>query len=364
MNRIKFASDEGTLFYKDLQASVDRYFQEHNLSMKGNGKMVFKMIMYFTLVVTGYAAVIASPNLGWFYVAYVFTGMMVLLTAFNISHDAAHGVAVKSPFWNKVIFQLSFNLIGNNAFVWGGNHTTSHHSYTNIEGSDIDVLNNPLVRMTDAQPLKWYHRYQHLYVPFLYLFYSLNWFFIRELLLLVNFTSRTITVQIPRGEMLKLVFFKLFYVGYMIVCPVLFLDFGWEHVLFAFLLNHVLVSILFTAVLGVAHLSDYVIHPKPDEQGRLNMSWASMQMKTSVDFNSDSRFLNWTLGGFNAHTVHHLLPNVCHIHYVSLLPVFREVCKRHNMTYMEMPYGKTLSAHFRFLREMGRAHHFTPRAYA
>ncbi len=41
-----------------------------------------------------------------------------------------------------------------------------------IEGSDIDVLNNPLFRMTENQKLKWFHKYQHIYAPFLYLLFK------------------------------------------------------------------------------------------------------------------------------------------------------------------------------------------------
>jgi linoleoyl-CoA desaturase len=96
-----------------------------------------------------------------------------------------------------------------------------------------------------------------------------------------------------------------------------------------------------------------VAHPLPDEDNRLDMSWPKLQMCTSVDYNADSVFFNWTLGGFNAHALHHLLPNVSHVHYLDILPIFRELAKKHGLTYIEMPYGKTLVAHFRFLKTIG-----------
>ena len=83
------------------------------------------------------------------------------------------------------------------------------------------------------------------------------------------------------------------------------------------------------------------------------MSWAKLQMCTSADYNSDSVFFNWTLGGFNAHALHHLLPRVCHIHYLDILPIFREVVKKYNMNYIEMNYYTAIKAHFRFLKGMG-----------
>jgi len=360
MKKLQFAQDEGSAFYKELNQRVEQLFREKGIPKTGNGKMFFKIGLYFGLDILFYLLMINSDSPGAFYVFYLLMGLSVLLTAFNISHDAAHGVAVKSKKWNKFLFQLSFNLQGNNAYVWGKNHNESHHLYTNIEGSDIDVLHNPLFRMTDTQQLKKFHRYQYLYAPFLYLFYSINWFFFRETLMLFNISSRTIQIEIPKAEVAKLILFKLLYIGYMIVLPIVLLPFGWPTVLLAFLLNHFMVSLIFVGVLGVSHLSDYVEHPLPDENGKLNMSWPKLQLCTSVDYNASSVFFNWTLGGFNAHALHHLLPNVCHTHYLDVLPIFRELAEKHELTYMEMSYGKSLASHFRFLKGMGSQVEFKP----
>jgi len=356
MNKLKFTKDEGSEFYKELNEKVEQYFSEKGIRKTGNRKMIFKIVLYFSLDILFYGLMITSTTTTGFYTFYLLMGLSVLLTAFNISHDAAHGVAVKSKYWNKLLFSLSFNLQGNNAYVWGKNHNESHHLYTNIEGSDIDVLNNPLFRMTESQELKWFHRYQFIYAPFLYLLYSLNWFLFRETLMLINYSSRTIKIEIPKREVVKLILYKLVYIGYMIILPVYLLPFGWATVLLAFLVNHFMISILFVGVLGVSHLSDYVAHPVPDRNNKLNMSWPKLQMCTSVDYNADSTFFNWTLGGFNAHALHHLLPNICHVHYLNILPIFRELAKKHGLTYMEMPYHKSLASHFRFLKGMGRQH--------
>ena len=353
MKKLKFAKDNGTDFYKELNERLDQYFSERKIERTGNKLMLTKTVLYFALDVVFYYLMITSTIPLTFYVFYLLMGLSILLTAFNVSHDAAHGVAVKSKFWNRLLFQLSFNLQGNNAYVWGKNHTESHHLYTNVEGSDIDVLNNPLVRTTESQTLRWYHRFQHIYSPFLYLLYSLNWFLFRESLMIFNISSRTIKIQIPKVEVIKLIFFKLLYIGYMILLPMYLLSFGWAMVMFAFILNHFMVSLIFVGVLGVSHLSDYVEHPIPDSEGRLDLSWPKLQLCTSLDYNADSKFFNLTLGGFNAHALHHLLPNVCHVHYLNILPIFKELCAKHGLTYMELSYRKSLASHFRFLRSMG-----------
>lgn len=364
MQKIKFSKDNGNAFYKELTECLDDYFRVNGLEKAGGRIMHFKIFLYFTLNVLLYAFMISSQSLLMFYIGYLLMGLSILLTAFNISHDAAHGVAVKSKFWNKLLFQISFNLQGNNAYVWGKNHTESHHLYTNIEGSDIDVLNNPLVRMTHTQPLRWFHRFQYLYAPVLYLLYSLNWFLFREMLMIFNVSSRTISITIPPAEIVKLIVFKIVYIGYMIALPIYLLPFGIGPVLLAFVLNHFMISLIFVGVLGVSHLSDYVSHPEPDASGRLNMSWPALQMCTSLDYNAESRFFNWTLGGFNAHALHHLLPNICHTHYVRILPIFKELCDKHGIVYMNVSYGEALASHFRFLRIMGQQYEPQPTPFA
>lgn len=353
MEKIKFSKDHGSLFYKELRQKIDQYFSEHQTQMHGNAKMKFKIFLYFGLDILFFSLMLTANSPASFISYYLLMGISILLTAFNVSHDAAHGVAVKSKFWNKVLFQLSFNLQGNNAYVWGKHHNESHHLYTNVEGSDIDILNNPIFRMTATQKLKWFHKFQWLYAPIIYLFYSLNWFLVRDTALLFNVSSRTIKINIPIFEAIKLLFFKLLYIGYMIVLPALILPFGWKLVLLAFVLNHFLVSILFISVLGISHVSDYVSHPLTNDKNELDMSWPTLQMCTSVDYNVDSKFFNWTLGGFNAHALHHLLPNVCHVHYLKLLPIFSETAKKHGIVHMEMPYLESLKAHFRQLKVMG-----------
>jgi len=363
MQKLKFTKDKGSEFYKELNLRIESYFSANGISKTGNSKMVFKIVLYFSLVFIFYGLMLMSTNLISFYIFYLLMGLAVLLTAFNVSHDAAHGVAVKSKIWNKILFSFSFNLQGNNAYVWGKNHNESHHLYTNIEGSDIDVLNNPVLRMTSTQPLKSFHKYQHIYAPVLSLLYSINWFFIREVLMLFRKSSRTITINMPFFEIIKLIMFKLIYIGYMIVLPIYILPFDATNVFIVFILNHFMVSIIFTSVLGVSHLSDFVEHPIPDENGKLLISWPTLQMCTSVDYNAKSNFLNWTLGGFNAHAMHHILPNISHVHYLKILPIFIETAKKYNINYMNMPYGQALKSYYRFLYKMGHHQNLIPLKY-
>lgn len=167
----------------------------------------------------------------------------------------------------------------------------------------------------------------------------------------------------PTIEKIKNICFKLLYFVYMLVLPICVLPFSSWTILIAFLVYHAFISLIIVGVLGITHLSDYVSHPEPDAEGLLPMSWPKLQLCTSVDYNADSKFLNWTLGGFNAHTLHHLLPNICHVHYLNILPIFRQLVEKHGLVYQELPYRKSLASHFRFLKSMGRSANPKPRVY-
>jgi linoleoyl-CoA desaturase len=363
MNKLRFAKDEGTEFYKELRQQLDEYFETNKIERTGNAVMKVKIVFYFGLNILLYGLMLTSNSLLSFYFFYLLGGLAVLLAVFNIAHDAAHGVACKSKFWNSILFQISFNLLGNNAYVWGRYHSESHHLYTNVEGSDIDVLNNPLIRMTGTQPLKRYYRYQHLYAPFLYLLYSLNWIVVRTVLSVFRISDRTIQIEVPFIEKVKHVCFRLLYFMYMLGLPLYVLPFSILTIITAFLIYHAFISLIIVGVLGITHLSDYVSHPEPDAKGILSMSWPKLQLCTSVDYNTNSKFLNWTLGGFNAHTLHHLLPKICHVHYLNILPIFKTLVEKHGLVYQELSYGKSLASHFRFLKSMGNTQNPKPRVY-
>lgn len=92
MNKLRFSKDEGSEFYKELNERIEKYFSEKGIHKTGNKTMIFKIILYFSLDILFYGFMITSTTTLAFYTFYLLMGLSVLLTAFNISHDAAHGV--------------------------------------------------------------------------------------------------------------------------------------------------------------------------------------------------------------------------------------------------------------------------------
>ena len=355
MESLRFEKDEGLAFYKTFRERVQQYFQEQNISRKANTQMWFKVGLYFGLIVATYLIAMLTQNAPIFFTAYIASGIFVVLSVFNIAHDAAHGTISKRKSVNSLLYKISFNLLGNNAYIWRKYHTESHHLYTNVEGSDIDVLANPMLRMTHEQKHRKIHRYQQYYAPVLYLFYSLAWTFFRDIAMLFGKTDRSIEIKLPAAEVAKLILSKMVYVTMMLVLPIAFTPFTAGAVILAFFLMHFTISLMICAVLGVSHLSDRVAHPTPEQEGQLSLSWPSLQLITSLDYHSESRFLNFTLGGFNAHTLHHLLPTVCHVHYPKLVSIFHDTADEYGLPYNELRFGEAIASHFRFLKNLGHA---------
>ena len=355
MKKLKFGKDLGTEFYHELTHRVQLELASSESGRYANRRMIMKVGFYLLSFIVLYTLLLSTSfNLVLFYILYLAMGLNVLFIGFNISHDAAHNAIFKSRKLNEMLYFISFNLQGNNGYIWKKYHIESHHVYTNVYGSDIDVVKNPLLRMTKAQPHRPWHKYQYIYAPFLYLFYSINWFFVRDLLLVFRKSARTINLgKIPNKEIAILVVNKLLYLTYMVVIPVIVLPFGLVPVLIAFILNHFMVSLVFCGVLGCSHLADETYHYTEADESRVDDSWATLQLRTSLDYNADSPLANFFLGGFNAHTLHHLFPNICHIHYLKMVPILRQTAKEYGLTYNEAPYSHAIRSHFKFLRKMG-----------
>lgn len=61
--------------------------------------------------------------------------------------------------------------------------------------------------------------------------------------------------------------------------------------------------------------------------------------------------------------MHHILPNISHVHYLEILPIFIDTAKKHDINYMNMTYSQALSSYYRFLYKMGHKQSITPLQY-
>src|SRR4029079_15300132 len=98
----------------------------------------------------------------------------VTAVATCVMHDANHGSLTRSPRLNRVI-GYSADLLGASSWMWRFSHNNLHHGNTNVDGVDSDISQAPWARRAPTQPCRRRHRYQHLYMWFLYGFLTIKW---------------------------------------------------------------------------------------------------------------------------------------------------------------------------------------------
>ncbi|HYG51542.1 MAG TPA: fatty acid desaturase [Flavobacteriales bacterium] len=355
MKAINFGKDDADVFYKTLHQRVFTYLKNTRNGTRANLYFWFKCAFYYTGFAVSYAMILSPQNnsTGQLMIAYLLTGLFVLGIIFNVAHDAAHNTLFHNAKLNRFFYAISFPLLGNHPFVWRTYHLKSHHMYTNVEESDIDVIQNRWLRLHEHEPVKKFQRFQFLYAPFIYLLYTLNFVIFRDVIALFGKTDRTIEINVPLAAKFSYVLSKCFYFSSFLLLPWLIGDHAFGAILLAFLIMHFFMSLIIVLVLSCNHQVDLAHHLSHEEAQASGMSWVSLQLKSNLDYSASSRFFHFFVGGFNAHTIHHLFPTVCHVHYRKLVQIMRTTCAEYNVHYNETSYVNALASHFRFLKKMG-----------
>ena len=345
---------ENDLFLSTLKARINAYFDSTATSKYANtrfyAKALFMAAVYFTLY---FGVLIFSPSVGS-YIAYIALGPLAILMGLNMAHDAAHGAISANSQINK-LFLHTFDLLGANSYIWKNRHVFSHHSYPNILNQDADLKQTPLVRIFPSDDIRKPQRFQHIYMPFLYMLYTLNWLVVRDF---QDFKKESIGsfkhTRITTSERLKLYGFKAFYFGYILIIPMLYSGFDWWQVLIGYLLMNAAAGFTITLALVPAHVASTSHFPLPDADGVMPHSWSRHQMVTTTDYATDSPTINFIMGGFNHHIVHHLFPKICHVHYEELTPIVKQTAEEFGITYnYESSLLNAYASHFTLLKRNG-----------
>lgn len=364
MQKVKFTQPINTPFYQEVKQKTDAYFAARSNNRKANVHMVLKMIFIFILFIGSYGLLLSNqlPD-GQMLITTIFFGLTNVLIAFNISHDASHNALFKKRSWNE-LFSYSFNFIGVNRYIWDIKHNQSHHAFTNVQGLDIDIEQVKIARVVENSPKKWFHRYQHIYLPFIYPAASLFMIFVKDFqMFAVKQYGNSLIYDHPKREYFILVISKLVYFTYTLLIPLMVIDLPWWKIVMGFVIMHLVMGVFLSIILFPAHVLDDSPFPKPDDNMEIHNSWAVHQVETATNFAANSRLITWLAGGLNTHIVHHLFPHVCHIYYYDLTRIIREVAQKHKVTYRDKTMLGALRSHFAFFRIMGRKEALTYKQY-
>ncbi len=286
---------------------------------------------------------------------YVISGIGMAGVGMGVMHDAIHGSYSRKK---KINMRLGYtmNLIGANAAVWRIQHNVLHHTYTNIDQADDD-LNPPFIlRFSPHAKHYWLHRFQHLYVWFFYGLSTISWVTSKDFVRINRYRRLGFFngKNEFRNEVLKMIGWKLFYYSYTLILPIIVTSFSWWLVLLAFIAMHVTAGISMSLVFQTAHVMPELTFPKPDPNGKIENEWALHQLATTTNYAPNSRYFSWLIGGLNYQIEHHLLPDVCHVHYKDLSHIVADTAREYGIPYnSKRTFLGAIQDHARMLHRLG-----------
>mgnify|MGYP003668564688 CR=1 FL=1 len=316
-------------------------------------KTIFMMALFFMPLVILSTGMVSSPLL--LFALYVTSGLGMAGIGMGVMHDAIHGSYSKNKNVNRLL-GYSFNLIGGNSAVWKVQHNILHHTYTNIEEADDD-LNAPFfLRFSPHAKHYWVHQFQHIYIWFFYSISTISWITSKDFVRLKRYREMGFFDKKNeyRNELTAMIAWKLLYYTYALILPMIFLPFSWGIILLAFLCMHFVTGFLVSIVFQIAHIMPSTNFPLPNKEGEMNACWYGHQFDTTSNFSPKSKLFFWLIGGLNYQVEHHLLPDVCHVHYKDLSVIVQDTAKEFGMQYhVKSSFFKAIGDHTRMLRSLG-----------
>ena len=357
-NNPKFSREQNATFAKTLRSRVNAHFKTNNISRNANGSMITKTVLmlslFFVPIIMLSTGLITSVWL--LFVAYLIAGLGMSGIGMGIMHDAIHGSYSRNKKVNTLL-GYTFNLIGANDAVWKVQHNVLHHSFTNIEHADDDINAPFFLRFSPHAKHYWLHRFQHIYIWFFYGISTISWITAKDFVRLKRYKNMGFfnKKQEHSKVLSAMIGWKILYYSYALILPMIMVPQAWWIILLAFFSMHFVTGLLVSTVFQVAHIMPENEFPLPNEQGVMSDDWYSHQFNTTTNFSPKSKFLSWMIGGLNYQVEHHVLPDVCHIHYKSLTKIVSETAEEYGMEYhVKKNFGLAIVAHFKMLRSLGK----------
>lgn len=352
----KFLNVQGSTFHQELKRRVNNYFTENNKPATGNFSLYFKAVLLWTLYVAAYVHVVFfTPNVWIALVECLIMGGLTAAIGFNVMHDGGHGSFSPSKFWNKMA-AFSVNALGASGIMWNNKHNIIHHTYTNIDGIDDDIEIKPFLRMCTQQKKYKIHRFQHIYVWFLYAFLLIIWVFATDYT--KYFSKKVGVIPIKKMSTFEHIAFWVAKAGYafmMIALPIYLVGFlPW---LVGFLIIAFFAGFVLSIVFQLAHTVEETTFPVPTEDNnKIENEWAIHQIETTANFATKNKLICWLVGGLNFQIEHHLFPKISHVHYPAISKIIKQTCDEFGVRYVEFRKMRhAIASHASHLRRMGTA---------
>ncbi len=356
---LRFKNPNQNDFVRTLRKRVDAYFKENSLPKTGGWSLKLKALFMFLLYVVPYFLILFSVSdlllVNWGFAFLMGLGMAGI--GFGVMHDANHGSFSRKK-WVNNFMGFSINFLGGNVNNWKAQHNIMHHTYTNIEGYDEDIQPAFLLRFSPhAKKIK-LHKFQFLYAWILYGLMTVSWTFAKDFIDVSRYNKNGLFKQLKTNfnkELIQIIWTRVFYFIYMLVVPMMVLDFVWWQILIGFFTVHFTAGLTLALIFQLAHVMEDTDFPLPDDGKVVENQWAVHQLFTTSNFAHKNRILSWFVGGLNYQVEHHLFPNISHVHYRKIAPIVKKTAEEFNLPYHSIDsFRSALFSHMRMLYQLGR----------
>jgi len=362
MVHYKFSKHINKEFAQILRSRINDYFKENQLSRNANSHMIGKSIFVLALYLAPFVFMLSATisSIGILFGLWIIMGIGKAFVGTAVMHDALHGSYSKKKSINMLMGFSAF-AVGANPKIWQIQHNVLHHTYTNIEHADEDIVTpSYLLRFTPNQPHKWFHKYQHIYAGFFYGISTLTWITIKDFIKIFEYRgeglikskkdfSKTFTIIIIQ---------KIFYLGFFLVLPMVLLPVAPWMIVIMFVTMHFVTGLLLTLIFQTAHVmpsSEFLMQEEED----IEENWWVHQLHTTTNYATSSRLFSWMIGGLNFQIEHHLFPNICHVHYPKIASIVKNTAAEFNLPYnVQKSFRSAVVQHFNLLHALGRQANF------
>jgi linoleoyl-CoA desaturase len=351
-DRVAFAS--GGPFLRSTRSEVAAYLADPGTRARGRRRLHAKAAAFIGLMLVSWLLVIAAPDGRLALAAAVLVGVGAFLTALGVQHDANHGAFFGRRRYDRWMGWTSDALLGFSSYAWRARHNVGHHTYTNIDGHDPDIGQDPIIRLARSQRPHPWHRLQPYYAWPLYCLMAIRLQTFGDVSVMLRGRVGNARMRRPRGwDLVALVGGKLVFATWAIAVPMLV--YPWWAVVSVYLVLVMAMSLGMVMVFQLAHCVEQAEFPTAATVTSEHREWAVHEMETTVDFSPGSPIATFALGGLNYQIEHHLFPQVPHTHYRAIAEIVRRNAERYGVRYSVNPtFGGALRSHWRHLRTMGR----------
>ena len=355
MIKYKFSKDINKEFSLTLRQRVNGYFKENEISRQANSTMAIKVILVTSFYLGIFSIILFSgiSNVAIMFLLWMLLGAGQAIIGTSIMHDVLHGSFSKNK-WINAVMQIPIILIGVEPSIWKIQHNVLHHTYTNIEDADEDIAPRYVLRLTEHQPRKWFHKYQHWYVSFFYSLLTIIWMTAKDFIKLTKYYKvGLVTKKETLGIFLNIVLRRVIFYGLFLVLPLNMLDFSAGTIVLMFVSMLMVSGLSLSIIFQTAHVVQGCVAVQNDEE-HIKENWYVHQLMTTSNYAIENKWITYFFGALNYQVEHHLFPNISHVHYPKISKIVSETAAEYGIPYKcNSTFGSAIKNHYQHLKELG-----------